>query len=198
MNEFIPDNRCAWALQGNEAYVAYHDKVWGVPVHDDSRHFAMLSLEGAQAGLSWQTILNKASGYEACFDGFDVEKVAEFSEKKIEELCLDRRIVRNQLKIRSVVNNARCFLGIQNDFGTFDAYIWSFVDYKPLLNQWQRDSEVPATTLLAQHISGQLKKRGFKFVGPTIIYAYMQAIGLVNDHLTGCFRHAEIKNGLSG
>lgn len=186
--------RCPWALQGNQAYIRYHDEKWGVPVHHDQEHFAMLTLEGAQAGLSWQTILNKIEGYKACFANFDIQKVAAFDEKKIQALCQDARIIRNKLKIRATVNNARCFLAMQDTFGTFDKYIWSFVNHTPIINHWEEASQVPATTPLAEHISKTLKKHGFKFIGPTILYAYMQAIGLVNDHITTCFRHKPITN----
>lgn len=186
--------RCPWALQGNSAYIRYHDETWGVPVHNDTEHFTMLTLESAQAGLSWQTVLNKIDGYKTCFAHFDIHKVATFDEKKMQALCQDARIIRNKLKIRATVHNARCFLALQKTFGTFDTYIWSFVNHKPIINHWQKESQVPATTPLAQHISKDLKRHGFKFIGPTILYAYMQAIGLVNDHLITCFRHQPLTN----
>jgi len=180
--------RCSWCL-GFEAYVRYHDEEWGVPVHDDRVHFEFLILEGAQAGLSWSTILKKRDGYRKAFAGFDPEKVARFTEKKIEKLILDPAIVRNRLKINAAVNNARQFLKIQKEFGSFDAYIWRFVGGKPINNKRKSLAEVPATTRESDALSKDLISRGFKFVGSTVIYAHMQACGLVNDHLTSCWRH---------
>ncbi|MGB0356966.1 MAG: DNA-3-methyladenine glycosylase I [Cytophagales bacterium] len=180
--------RCAWADTKHPIYVAYHDHEWGVPVHEDQQHFEMLSLEGAQAGLSWLTILRKRAGYRKVFAGFEVVKVAAFTPEQVAQLCGCSDIVRNRLKIASVVNNARCFLDVQQAFGSFDNYLWGFVEQKPILNGWQTEAEVPASTSLSEKISKDLKKRGFRFVGPTIIYAYMQAIGMVNDHVTTCFR----------
>ena len=181
--------RCAWVPVDNELYVQYHDTEWGVPVHDDQVWFEFLVLEGAQAGLSWLTILKRREGYRACFADFDPTKVATFTETDIQRLMEDERIIRNQLKIRATVQNAQCFLEVQKEFGSFDAYMWKWVGGKPLQNTWKENGEVPAVTPLAEQISKDLKKRGFKFVGPTIIYAHMQATGLVNDHLVECFRY---------
>ncbi|XWN35141.1 MAG: DNA-3-methyladenine glycosylase I [Roseivirga sp.] len=181
--------RCAWANVAHQDYVQYHDKEWGVPVHDDTLHFELLTLEGAQAGLSWLTILRKRSGYRQAFAQFDAAKVAAFEPLQIQELCADASIVRNRLKIEATVRNAQSFLAIQAAFGSFDQYIWRFVGGKPLLNHWQHAEEVPAHTPLSDQISKDLKKRGFKFVGSTIIYAYLQSAGLVNDHTVDCFRY---------
>jgi DNA-3-methyladenine glycosylase I len=180
-------NRCPWCL-GFDEYIRYHDEEWGVPVHDDLVHFEFLILEGAQAGLSWSTILKKREGYRKAFAGFDAKKVARFTEKKIEKLILDPSIVRNRLKINAAVNNAKRFLEVQKEFGSFDAYIWSFVGGTPIKNKRKTMSEVPATTKESDALSKDLIKRGFKFVGSTVIYAHMQACGLVNDHLTSCWR----------
>lgn len=188
-DESLP--RCEWSL-GSDLYVDYHDREWGVPVHDDVRHFEFLILEGAQAGLSWSTILNKREGYRKAFEGFIPEVVASFDEAKIAELLLFPGIVRNRLKVNAAVVNARRFLEVVNEFGSFDSYIWSFVGGKPVINHWDSLSEVPATTDQSDNLSKDLKKRGFKFVGSTIIYAHMQACGLVNDHTTKCFRHSEL------
>ena len=183
--------RCAWC--GDDArYVAYHDDEWGVPVRDDRTLFEFLILEGAQAGLSWSTILNKREGYRSAFDGFDPEKVARYDEDKIAELLADSGIVRNRLKVRSAVGNARAFLAVQEELGGFADYIWSFVDGTPIQNRRRSLSEIPASTPLAETISKDLKRRGFRFVGPTIVYAHMQATGMVNDHIVDCFRHAEV------
>ena len=184
-------NRCGWC--GNDPlYVAYHDQEWGVPVYDDQTLFEFLILEGAQAGLSWSTILKKREGYRLAFDGFDVEKVARYDGIKISALLTDPGIVRNQLKIGSAVTNAQAFLKIRDEWGSFSDYIWSFVDGRPIQNAWRSLAEIPAKTPLAETISKDLKKRGFRFVGPTIIYAHMQATGMVNDHLMDCFRYREI------
>lgn len=185
--------RCDWAEGQFEEYVKYHDEEWGVPVHDDQTHFEFLILEGAQAGLSWATILKRRSGYKKAFANFDLQKVAQFDEAKIQELLQDEGIIRNQLKVRSVVNNAQRFIEVQKEFGSFDKYIWSFVGGKPIVNHWKSMREVPATTKESDALSKDLKKRGFKFVGSTIIYAHMQACGLVNDHTTDCFRYKEVK-----
>ena len=187
----IPDGkpRCEWALHGDDDYVAYHDHEWGVPVHDDRRHFEFLILEGAQAGLSWATILRKRDGYRRAFAGFDPVKVARFTERKIEKLVQDPSIVRNRAKIRAAVKNARAFLAIKEELGSFDDYVWSFVGGKPIHNRWRRHNQVPATTKESDALSKDLKRRGFQFVGSTVIYAHMQATGLVNDHLMGCFRY---------
>ncbi len=184
-------NRCPWCL-GFEAYVHYHDCEWGVPVHDDRTHFEFLILEGAQAGLSWSTILKKRQGYARAFADFDAAKVARFTEKKLEKLLLDPGIVRNRLKVYAAVNNAKQFLKVQREFGSFDRYIWSFVNHQPIVNQWKSLKEVPATTRESDALSKDLIKRGFKFVGSTVIYAHMQACGLVNDHLVDCWRYAQV------
>ena len=183
--------RCGWCLKFDD-YVKYHDEEWGVPVHDDNTHFQFLTLEGAQAGLSWSTILKKRTGYHKAFAGFDPEKVARFSSAKIEKLLLDPGIVRNRLKVTAAVNNARKFLEVQKEFGSFDKYIWRFVDDKPIVNRWKTLGQVPATTPQSDALSKDLIKRGFKFVGSTVIYAHMQACGLVNDHLTDCWRYREV------
>lgn len=184
--------RCTWSLDSFEAYEKYHDEEWGVPVHDDRVHFEFLILEGAQAGLNWPTILKKREGYRKCFADFDPEVVAQFDQTKIEELLLDSAIIRNKLKVNAAVVNAQKFLAVQAAFGSFDKYVWSFVNNQPIVNNWKDSSEVPATTAASDALSKDLKKRGFKFVGSTIMYAYMQACGLVNDHTTDCFRHKEL------
>ncbi|MFW6182691.1 MAG: DNA-3-methyladenine glycosylase I [Chloroflexota bacterium] len=186
-------NRCPWAGD-DPLYVAYHDEEWGVPVHDDRTLFEFLILEGAQAGLSWSTILNKREGYRQAFDNFDPQKIAAYDEAKIAALLQNPGIVRNRLKVRSAVQNAQAFLDVQEEFGSFDAYIWRFVDGRPIQNRWRELSQVPAETDESRAMSKALKKRGFNFVGPTIMYAYMQAVGLVNDHLVSCFRHDEVQN----
>lgn len=182
-------NRCKWAEGVSLDYIRYHDEEWGVPVHDDRTQFEFLILEGAQAGLSWSTILNKREGYRKLFADFDPEKVARFTKKRVEKMLLDPSIVRNRLKVESAVTNAKAFLAIQNEFGTFCDYIWGFVDGKPMQNKFRKDSDVPATSPESDALSKDLKKRGFRFVGSTIIYAHMQAVGMVNDHVVGCFRH---------
>ena len=182
-------SRCKWAEGVSLDYIRYHDEEWGVPVHDDRTQFEFLILEGAQAGLSWSTILNKREGYKKLFADFDPEKVARFTKKRVEKLLLDPSIVRNRLKVESTVSNAKAFLEVQHEFGTFSNYIWGFVDGKPLQNRFRKDGDVPATSPESDALSKDLKKRGFRFVGSTIIYAHMQATGLVNDHVTGCFRH---------
>jgi DNA-3-methyladenine glycosylase I len=179
--------RCAWA-EGSPAYAAYHDREWGVPVHDDRVFFEFLLLEGAQAGLSWSTILNKRDGYRKAFAGFDPEKVARFDQRRIARLLTDEGIVRNRLKVASAVGNARAFLATQEEFGSFDRYVWAFVDGKPRQNRWRTLAEVPATTPQSDALSKDLARRGFRFVGSTIVYAFMQATGLVNDHLVSCPR----------
>ncbi|MCC6176430.1 MAG: DNA-3-methyladenine glycosylase I [Chloroflexi bacterium] len=183
--------RCAW-VSSDPLYVAYHDEEWGVPVHDDRKQFEMLILEGAQAGLSWLTILRKREGYRRAFAGFDPEAVARFDEADVARLLADDGIVRNRLKIASAITNARAFLAVQEEFERFDAYLWRFVDGRPRQNTWRSRTEVPARTLESDALSKDLKKRGFRFVGSTIMYAHMQATGLVNDHTTDCFRYAEI------
>ena len=183
--------RCEWG-EGHALSVVYHDEEWGVPVHDDRRLFEFLILEGAQAGLSWSTILNKRDNYRAAMENFDPGKVARFSHSKIERLMSDPGIVRNRLKIESTVTNGIRFLEVQSDYGSFDAYLWGFVDGSPVQNRWRRSDDIPTYTDIAQRLSRDLKRRGFKFVGPTICYAYMQAVGLVNDHLVDCFRYRQV------
>lgn len=182
--------RCPWCL-GFEEYKKYHDEEWGVPVHDDQVHFEFLILEGAQAGLSWSTILKKREGYRKAFADFDPNRVARFTEKKLEKILLDPGIVRNRLKVYAAVNNAKQFLKVQKEFGSFDKYIWQFVGSKPIVNKRKTMKEVPATTPESDALSKDLIKRGFKFVGSTVIYAHMQACGLVNDHLSDCWRYGK-------
>jgi DNA-3-methyladenine glycosylase I len=185
--------RCEWA--GEEKLMReYHDKEWGVPVHDDRELFEFLILEGAQAGLSWATILKRRDGYRKAFAKFDVFKVAQFTDKDISNLIEDTGIIRNKLKINSAINNAKRFIEVQNEFNSFNNYVWSFVDHKPIQNNFNVLSDLPASTPLSEKISKDLKKRGFNFVGPTICYAYMQSIGMVNDHVVRCFRYNEIKD----
>lgn len=184
--------RCDWC--GTEPiYVDYHDKEWGVPVHDDRTHFEMIILDGAQAGLSWITILKRRDGYREAFDNFDVNKVSRYSDKKIEKLLTNPGIIRNRLKVNSTVKNAKAFLKIQKEFGSFDKYIWQFVNHKTIQNKWEMMSDLPAKTAESDAMSKDLKKRGFSFVGSTICYAYMQAAGMVNDHIANCFRYKEVK-----
>ncbi len=183
--------RCEWVNLKNELYVSYHDKEWGVPEHNDIKLFEMLVLDGAQAGLSWETVLNKRDNYRKAFDGFDPKKVAEYSEDKEKELLQNAGIIRNKLKIKSAIRNAKIFLEIQNEFGSFEKYLWGFVGFKTIKNKFNSISELPAKTELSDKISIDLKKRGMNFVGSTIIYAYIQAAGLVNDHIKTCFRYEE-------
>ena len=183
--------RCAWSEGVDPAYQAYHDTEWGVPVRDDRTHFEFLVLEGAQAGLSWWTILRKREGYRRAFAGFDAQKVARFTARTVERLMQDASIVRNRLKIEAAIANARGFLDVQQEFGSFDEYVWRFVGGKPIVNRWRKPSEVPPTSKESDALSKDLKARGFKFVGSTIVYAHMQATGLVNDHLVSCFRYRE-------
>src|SRR6266581_7666931 len=182
--------RCHWAQ--NELSIAYHDADWGVPVHDEHKWFEFLILEGAQAGLSWDTILKKRARYREVFDGFDPEKVARYDKKKVQELLGDAGIIRNRMKIEATIENARAFLKVREEFGTFDGYIWRFVDGKPRQNAWKTLKQVPAKTAQSDAMSKDLQKRGFRFVGSTICYALMQATGMVNDHVVSCFRYAEI------
>ena len=184
-------NRCPWA-GSDPLYQAYHDDEWGVPVHDDRTLFEFLILEGAQAGLSWITILRKRDAYRRAFAGFEPAAVAAFDEERITALLADPGIVRNRLKINAAVGNARAFLAVQREFGSFDAYVWGFVGGRPIVNVWATLAEVPAETTASRALSADLKRRGFRFVGPTIMYAYMQAVGLVNDHLVSCFRYQEV------
>ncbi len=186
-------NRCEWAGD-DPLYVAYHDEDWGVPIYDDDRLlFELLTLEGAQAGLSWITILRKRQNYKQAFDNFDVEKVARYDAAKIAELLNNPGIIRNKLKVNSTITNAQAYIKVQEEFGSFSTYIWDFVDGTPLQNTWPSLQEIPAFTPLSEKISKDLKKRGFKFVGSTIVYSHMQSAGMVNDHTTACFRHAQVK-----
>jgi DNA-3-methyladenine glycosylase I len=184
--------RCPWCL-GSEAYVAYHDSEWGVPLHDERMLFELLILEGAQAGLSWSTILNKRDNYRKAFDNFDARKIARYSDKKVARLLADEGIVRNRLKIAAAIQNARAFLAVQKEFGSFDSYIWRFVGGKPKQRRRRAMKQVPARTPESDAMSADLQRRGFKFIGSTICYAYMQATGMVNDHLLECFRHAQVQ-----
>jgi DNA-3-methyladenine glycosylase I len=181
--------RCSWAESVSLDYIGYHDREWGVPVYDDRVQFEFLVLEGAQAGLSWSTILNKREGYRKAFADFDVEKVARFTQKRVETLLRNPAIVRNRVKVESAVSNAQAFIRVQEEFGSFSKYIWGFVDGEPIRNRFRKDSDVPATSPESDVLSKDLKKRGFRFVGSTIVYAHMQATGLVNDHLIDCFRY---------
>ena len=183
--------RCAWARKPLD--IEYHDQEWGVPVHDDRLLFEFLILEGAQAGLSWSTILNKRAAYRKAFSEFEPEKVARFRAAKLEALMADAGIVRNRLKIVSAVENAKAFLKLQDECGSFDVFVWSFVDGNPKVNAWRKSSDVPATTAESDKLSRELARRGFKFVGSTICYAFMQAVGMVNDHLVDCFRYREVR-----
>lgn len=184
--------RCGWVAD-NPLYLEYHDHEWGVPLHDDRRLFELLVLEGAQAGLSWLTILQKREGYRRAFSGFDPEKVARYGDAKVAELLEDRGIVRNRLKIAAAITNAQRVLEVQEAYGSLDAYLWTFVRGRPIINAWQTLSEVPARTPQSDAMSRDLKKRGFKFVGSTTLYAFMQATGMVNDHLVSCFRYEPLK-----
>lgn len=184
--------RCPWVDLTKTDYVAYHDTEWGVPVHDDRKLFEFLILEGAQAGLSWYTVLRKREAYRAAYAGFDPTKVAKFTPAKVEKLLLDPGIIRNRLKVTSSVNNARQFLRVCEEFGSFDAYIWAFVGGTPIVNRIEKLEDYPAKTPLSDQISKDLKRRGFRFVGSTIVYAHMQATGMVNDHSLGCYRRAEL------
>jgi len=180
--------RCWWAPEGDPAYLAYHDDEWGVPSHDERHLFEMLTLEGAQAGLSWATILHKREGYHMAFENFDAQKVARFTERDIERLLADPSIVRNRLKVESTVNNAKRVLELES----LDEYLWGFVGGSPIVNRWRKLSDIPAETAESRAMSKDMKKRGFRFVGPTVCYAFMQATGLVNDHVVDCFRYAEL------
>jgi len=183
--------RCRWA-EHDDLMRKYHDEEWGVPVHDDLLHFEFLILEGAQAGLSWSTILNKRENFRKAFDNFDYNKIATYTDQKVEELLTNKGIIRNRLKVGATIANAKSFLKVQKEFGSFDKYIWQFVDGKTIINNFKNLEDLPPKTIMSEQISKNLKKRGFKFVGPTIIYAHMQAIGLVNDHVLNCFRYNEI------
>ena len=182
--------RCPWPTRENSIH--YHDTEWGVPVHDDRLLFEYLILEGAQAGLSWQTVLNKRDNYRAAFDNFAADKIARYSEARVTKLMSDPGIIRTQLKIRATIQNAQAFLKVRSEFGSFDQYLWQFVDGKPIINHWKSMKEVPARTAISDEMSKYLLQRGFKFVGSTICYAHMQAVGMVNDHLVTCFRHQQL------
>jgi DNA-3-methyladenine glycosylase I len=184
-------SRCDWCLGVSEAYTAYHDEEWGVPVTDDRRQFEFLVLESAQAGLSWSTVLHKRDGYRRAFAAFDPERVARFNRRSVERLVGDAGIIRNRRKIEAAIGNARAFLELQAQHGSFSQWLWGFIDGRPVVNRWRSMSEVPATTPLSDLVSRELKARGFRFVGSTIVYAHLQATGLVNDHLLGCYRHRE-------
>lgn len=183
--------RCEWAT--TEPSIVYHDKEWGIPQHDDQRLFELLILEGAQAGLSWSTILNKRAGYRRAFDNFDARRVARYDQRKVKQLLGNPEIVRNRLKVHAAIKNAKAFLEVQKEFGSFDRYLWDFVGNRPIQNARRSSSEIPARTPESDALSKDLVKRGFKFAGSTICYAYMQAIGMVNDHVTACFRHRELR-----
>jgi DNA-3-methyladenine glycosylase I len=185
--------RCDWVSLDDPLMIRYHDSEWGVPVHDDHRHFEFLVLEGAQAGLSWSTVLNKREGYRRAFSDFDPAKVARFTEGRIQKLCRNAAIIRNTLKIKSAVRNAKAFLATQKEFGSFDSYCWRFVDGTPKLNRWKTRRQIPATSPESDAFSKDLKARGFNFVGSTVVYAHMQAVGMVNDHTVDCFRYREIQ-----
>jgi DNA-3-methyladenine glycosylase I len=184
--------RCDWANR-SELEQAYHDHEWGVEIHDDRALFEFLVLEGAQAGLSWSTILRKREGYRRAFDHFDARKISRYSEDTVSRLLVNPEIIRNRLKINATITNARAFLQVQKEFGSFDRYIWQFVNGKPIRNSWRKMTDIPSSTPESDAMSRDLQKRGFKFVGPTICYAFMQAVGMVNDHVVDCFRHRELK-----
>ena len=186
--------RCSWC-EGNALYEKYHDEEWGKPTRDDRVHFEFMILESAQAGLSWLTILKKREGYRNAYAGFDPLVVQAFTESDVDRLMQDAGIVRNRMKIKASIGNAKVFVELQKEFGSFSAYLWSFIDDTPLVNHWETLSQIPATTVLSERISKDLKKRGCKFFGPTIVYSHLQATGLINDHLVGCFRHGEVQLG---
>jgi len=193
VHDDVTKKRCSWVGVDDRLMLQYHDREWGVPVHDDRKHFEFLVLEGAQAGLSWTIVLKKREGYRRAFDGFDPEKVARFSARRIEKLALDSGIIRNRMKIEAAARNARAFLKIQEEFGSFDSYRWRFVDGRPKLNRWKTTRQIPATSPESDAFSKDLKHRGFSFVGSTVVYAHMQAVGMVNDHLVDCFRYRELR-----
>jgi len=186
------DKRCSWVDMDDPLLIEYHDREWGVPVHSDRKHFELLVLSGAQAGLNWSLVLKKREGYRRAFDGFDPEKVARYSEREVRTLLADPQIIRNRMKIEAAVRNARAVLKIQEEFGSFDSYCWRFVGGTSILGRWKATRQIPATSAESEALSKDLKQRGFSFVGPTVGYAYMQAAGLVNDHLVSCFRYQEI------
>src|SRR4030043_36615 len=185
--------RCEWA-SGNELEQSYHDNEWGMEIHDDRSLFEFLVLEGAQAGVSWSTILRKREGYRKAFDNFDARKISKYSENAVSQLLTNSEIIRNRLKINATITNARAFLQVQKEFGSFDNYIWQFVNGRPVQNTWKRITDIPSSNPESDAMSKDLQKRGFKFVGATICYAFMQAVGMVNDHAVGCFRYKELKN----
>ena len=185
--------RCSWVNVADQLMLEYHDREWGVPVHDDRKHFEFLVLEAAQAGLSWSIVLKKREGYRRAFAGFDPEKVARFTAKRIDKLVLNPEIIRNRMKIEAAVRNARALLKVQEEFGNFDSYCWRFVDGRPKINRWKIMGKIPATSPESDAFSKDLKQRGFSFVGSTVIYAHMQAVGMVNDHLVDCFRYRQIQ-----
>ena len=191
MSKAQPQDRCSWCGE-DKLYVAYHDQEWGVPLHDDQKLFEFLILEGAQAGLSWLTILKKRDAYRKAYYQFDVEKVARFNSRSIERLMNNPGIVRNRLKIEASIDNARAFLEVQDEFGSFDKYIWQYVDHQSRQNHWRRLRDIPVSTNESMQMSKDLQQRGFRFAGPTICYAFMQAVGMVNDHVTNCFRHKQV------
>jgi DNA-3-methyladenine glycosylase I len=191
-SEASPNKRCSWVNVDNPLLLEYHDREWGIPVHSDRQHFEVLVLSGAQAGLNWSLVLKKREGYRRAFDRFDPERVARYSEKQTRSLLVDPQIIRNRMKIEAAVRNAGAFLKIQEEFGGFDSYCWRFVGGKPKLGRWKASRQIPATSPESEALSKDLKQRGFSFVGPTVVYAYMQAAGLVNDHLISCFRYQEL------
>lgn len=188
----IHEKRCSWVNANDPLLVEYHDREWGVPIHKDRKHFEVIVLSGAQAGLNWSLILKKREGYRRAFDSFNPEKIARYSEKQIQQLLADPGIIRNRMKIEASVRNAQAFLKVQEEFGDFDSYCWRFVNDRPKLNHWKTTRQIPATSPESETFSKDLKRRGFSFVGPTVMYAYMQAAGMVNDHIVDCFRHGQI------
>jgi DNA-3-methyladenine glycosylase I len=185
-------SRCRWVPPGDPLYIAYHDNEWGVPLHDDTKLFEFLVLEGMQAGLSWGTVLRKRENFRRAFDGFDPEMVARYDGSRVRRILSDPGIIRNRLKVRSAVTNAKAFLSVQHEFGSFDSYVWRFVEGRPKVNRWRSLNQIPAKTKVAEEMSRDMVSRGFRFVGPTICYSHMQATGMVNDHLVSCFRHGEL------
>src|SRR5216684_9070856 len=196
-NATTTDKRCAWASVDEPLLLQYHDREWGVPVHNDRKHFEVLVLSGAQAGLNWSLVLKKRDGYRRAFDGFDPDRVARYTGKRIEKLLVDPTIIRNRMKIEAAVTNARALLKVREEFGDFDSYCWRFVDGRPKFNHWRATSQIPATSKESEAFSKDLKRRGFSFVGPMVIYAYMQSAGLVNDHLVECFRYEELMRAVA-
>ncbi|WP_430811158.1 MULTISPECIES: DNA-3-methyladenine glycosylase I [unclassified Carboxylicivirga] len=185
--------RCSWC-ESSDLYRAYHDEEWGVPLHDDQQLFEFLTLEGFQAGLSWSTILNKRQAFRDAFDGFDASKIAEYNDEKVTQLLQNPNIVRNQLKIRAAIHNAKVYLALKEKHGSFDRYIWQFTHYKTITNAWEHESDIPATSAISDAMSKRMKQDGFKFVGTTICYAFLQAIGVINDHIVTCYRYNELLN----